>query len=392
MSSSPQVSGDRIVEPSCHRSRGAEDAIRRLDEDGYVVLRGFLDGPLLSQAAAAVDRSMSDLSELGRFLSRPAAGHYQDLNRWIDNQSLQDLIHDERLVSLAADLLGTGTVHLLGDVLIARSPDSPFALPWHIDDLAWPGDSSKNCSMWIPVDAAEASSGTLWFVPGSHRWSTRLDSDSPGPHGGSDGRPLSERLDGLMGAAELEALQSLRGSRDDSSEWRGRMAMATTILSLQLYGAHALLPDGHVGFEGGAAIDRLIASDDLPAECVEVAAGDVVVFDDRVVHRSGPNTDLRAWRRATCLRFTGGDSHYDPWPSHVPFPLDPELGPGARFGGRLFPQVHPDPGGSVTGRSPVAGDTPQRVLDYMIGRSEDWIARLESRVAGRSDARRVEVV
>jgi hypothetical protein len=71
--------------------------------------------------------------------------------------------------ALARQILG-GTAHLDLDHAVYKVAGSSAATPWHQDEAFWDGRYDHDgLSIWIPLQAVDAESGCLQFVPKSHR-------------------------------------------------------------------------------------------------------------------------------------------------------------------------------------------------------------------------------
>jgi ectoine hydroxylase-related dioxygenase (phytanoyl-CoA dioxygenase family) len=74
-----------------------------------------------------------------------------------------------------------------GDHTILKPARYGLATPWHQDEAYWdPWTDHHGISIWLALQDATVANGTLWFVPGSHRFEIlphRPISDDPRIHG-----------------------------------------------------------------------------------------------------------------------------------------------------------------------------------------------------------------
>ncbi|MCC6484488.1 MAG: phytanoyl-CoA dioxygenase family protein [Armatimonadetes bacterium] len=150
-------------------------------ENGFIVWDGFLDQDELEVWRAAVDEAVE-----GRKTSRlpgerwqgEAEGYYgkvfkQRINLWMDNPRMKELMLDERIGKMAADLAGVEGMRVWHDQALIKGPwANPTA--WHLDTPYWSFSSRDAISIWIALDDATLENGCLFFIPGSHRI-TRFD-------------------------------------------------------------------------------------------------------------------------------------------------------------------------------------------------------------------------
>lgn len=179
---------------------------------------------------------------------------------------------DGLFIEVARDLgLGAG-LRWFQDHLIAKPPRGEAAIAWHQDYSYWPLDRPAGLTAWIALDDAGLDAGCLEYVPGSHA----------------------------------------RGERRAADFTEGAVQPPRDEL--------APIP-----------IDRA----DRRAVAVPVAAGDALLHDPLVWHRSGPNRTDRP-RRAWSISWIDPASRWDP--DHAPHPFLIELAPvaGAAVEGPWF--------------------------------------------------------
>ncbi len=95
----------------------------------------------------------------------------QILNLWQTNQALKELILDEKIGKMAADLAAVEGIRVWHDQALVKRPwANPTA--WHLDTPFWSFDSRDALSIWIALDDATVENGCLYFIPGSHKKTT----------------------------------------------------------------------------------------------------------------------------------------------------------------------------------------------------------------------------
>ena len=98
---------------------------------------------------------------------------------WKTRPEFREVAFSPLLAQIAAQLLGTDKVVLLGDSAFIKPPQKGGRLHWHQDNMAWPLDKPGGLSIWIALDEANPDNGSMTFAAGSHLLGERLPVDSP---------------------------------------------------------------------------------------------------------------------------------------------------------------------------------------------------------------------
>ncbi len=97
----------------------------------------------------------------------------QLLNLWQTNQDVKEMMIDQRIGKMAAQLAGVDGIRIWHDqALIKRPWANPTA--WHLDTPFWSFSDRNAISIWVALDNATLENGCLFFIPGSHKH-TRFD-------------------------------------------------------------------------------------------------------------------------------------------------------------------------------------------------------------------------
>ncbi|ULQ55344.1 phytanoyl-CoA dioxygenase family protein [Flavihumibacter rivuli] len=100
----------------------------------------------------------------------------QLVNLWQTNDKVRQLMLDERIGKMAAQLAQVDGIRIWHDQALIKKPwANPTA--WHLDTPYWSFDHREALSIWIALDDATLENGCLFFIPGSH---TRTDFKDPG--------------------------------------------------------------------------------------------------------------------------------------------------------------------------------------------------------------------
>jgi phytanoyl-CoA hydroxylase len=92
----------------------------------------------------------------------------QLLNLWQTNEPVKELMLDQHIGKMAAQLAGVDGIRIWHDqALIKRPWANPTA--WHLDTPFWSFSDRRAISIWIALDNATLENGCLFFIPGSHK-------------------------------------------------------------------------------------------------------------------------------------------------------------------------------------------------------------------------------
>jgi len=92
----------------------------------------------------------------------------QIINLWQTDAGVKELILDERIGKMAAELSGSYGIRPWHDQALFKKPwANPTA--WHLDTPFWSFSHREALSIWIALDDATLENGCLYFIPGSHK-------------------------------------------------------------------------------------------------------------------------------------------------------------------------------------------------------------------------------
>jgi len=250
--------------------------------DGAIRLSGLLDERWLERIATALDRLEHKRTTAPLPTGVSQGGLLMDKFMWKVDDDFRDFAFESPCPAIAQQLLETDEVRLFYDQLFVKDPGTAITTPWHHDMTFWPVTGDKILSMWITLDAVNRDSSALEFVRGSHRWPNRYRPVPPIPVPNYAGD-----------AAALEAPPDVEAERDsfDLLSW-------------------------------------------------DLQRGDMLVFHNLTLHGSRGNSSTTR-HRALSVRYAGDDVTYDPRPGTMSLHWDPQLAPGDRLAGSLFPRVYP---------------------------------------------------
>jgi ectoine hydroxylase-related dioxygenase (phytanoyl-CoA dioxygenase family) len=153
------------------------DAVRRLDQDGYVRLPGVLPAATVAHFEPIVTNQVVDLNVMHLPLAERDTynkAFLQVTNLWRHSPQVRDLVFSRRLARLASDLLGVDGVRLYHDQALYKEPGGGIT-PWHADQYYWPLASDRAITIWLPLQDTPIELGALEFARGSHRFESGRD-------------------------------------------------------------------------------------------------------------------------------------------------------------------------------------------------------------------------
>jgi phytanoyl-CoA hydroxylase len=171
------------------RSELSQEQVAKYQQDGFVVIEDFLSPHELEFWRSAFDEAvakrggnkMPDRKEVYGKGDDADKSYYDNvfdqlINLWQDNDKMQQIMLDERLGKMAAQLSGADGIRIWHDQALIKKP---WANPtsWHLDTPYWSFTDRRALSIWVALDDATYENGCLFFIPGSHLKTTF---DNPG--------------------------------------------------------------------------------------------------------------------------------------------------------------------------------------------------------------------
>lgn len=163
--------------------------IQQYQQDGFLVIQDFLNKEELALWRTALDEAvnkrngnkMPDRKEVYGKGDDADKSYYDNvfdqlLNLWQDNEKMRQIMLDERLGKMAAELAGADGIRIWHDQALIKRP---WANPtsWHLDTPYWSFTDRRALSIWVALDDVTLENGCLFFIPGSYKKTTF---DNPG--------------------------------------------------------------------------------------------------------------------------------------------------------------------------------------------------------------------
>ena len=163
-----------------------EEQILFYRENGYVVIDDFLSPQELDLWREAVMEAIADRNGIkmpGKNIRindddgiNKDASYFNNvfdqlLNLWQTNEKVKQLMIDERIGKMVADLADIDGVRIWHDQALIKKP---WANPtsWHLDTPFWSFSDRRALSIWVALDDATYENGCLFFMPKTYHETT----------------------------------------------------------------------------------------------------------------------------------------------------------------------------------------------------------------------------
>jgi ectoine hydroxylase-related dioxygenase (phytanoyl-CoA dioxygenase family) len=161
-----------------------DDEVAAYRRDGFYVSRQIIPADVLDAAEHGMERFYAGDVD-APFPGRTRFDHYDwtpehgNVLRKNDYTSLMvhelgALVRSPAIGAVAARLAGAGEIRLWHDQLLYKPPGLDGAtgnVGWHTDRQYWATCTSDDMlTAWVPFHDCDETTGTITFVPGSHRW------------------------------------------------------------------------------------------------------------------------------------------------------------------------------------------------------------------------------
>jgi phytanoyl-CoA hydroxylase len=163
-----------------------QDQIQSFQTNGFIVIEDFLNPDEVAQWRIAVKESIDErkglkmpgkdvmagmddgINEDSEYFSKVFE---QMLNLWQTNDKVKEIMLDERIGKMAAQLSGADGIRIWHDQALIKKP---WANPtsWHLDTPFWSFSDRRALSIWVALDDATLENGCLYFIPASFKETT----------------------------------------------------------------------------------------------------------------------------------------------------------------------------------------------------------------------------
>lgn len=212
-------------------------------------------------------------------------------NVWKTDTFFLQFVQQQMFIDLAVKLLKSSRINLLQDIVFVKSANSRQKFIWHHDQIYAPIHGKKVVSFWMATENVTLHNGGLQFIKGSHRWTENISTPPL--------TPMSKLLPQYWLRRKPSNLSSKTVEDSDS-----------------------------------------YSKDDVVS--FDLKPGDLLAFQGKAKHRSGPNWSDKIDRKGYVVRYTGDDVKYNPHPdTGVAYQFwKSKLNAGEKMKGPLFPLLY----------------------------------------------------
>ena len=147
--------------------------IEQFNREGYFITDPVLDHDLLDQIAADFERLRaeqdSELRSAGERVGISHEGRNFIAAIHAQSEAGSRLALSREMAELAGSLLGPD-VRLYWNQAVTKAPRTGGSFSWHQDSGYVPIEPVEYLTLWIPLEDASIANGTIFLIPGSHRW------------------------------------------------------------------------------------------------------------------------------------------------------------------------------------------------------------------------------
>jgi len=166
------------------RNELSPEQIAQYGTDGFLIIEDFLSQQELQTWRTALDEAvekragnkMPDRKEVFGKGDDADKSYFENvfdqlINLWQDNEKMRNIMLDERIGKMAAQLANVDGIRIWHDQALIKKP---WANPtsWHLDTPYWSFADRRALSIWVALDDATYENGCLFFIPGSYQKTT----------------------------------------------------------------------------------------------------------------------------------------------------------------------------------------------------------------------------
>ena len=256
----------------------SSDEVECFEQDGVVCLRQLFDPDWVAYLREQVDLDMAAPSSMVKDVNAAdATGNFFGDSFVSHNiEGFKKALRHSPLAEIAGTVLRASKANLIFDQILVKEPSTSTETLWHHDATYWPVAGDAIATLWLSLDTANAETGVMEFVAGSHRWGKRFLAVSFNPQ--------QQYEEDLPPVPDIEAER-----------------------------------DKH----------RIVSYDLEPGDCT--------LHHGLTIHHAPGNSHPAQRRRAYLTRWAGDDVTYNPRPNLQRMLRDPGIAPGAELDSELFP-------------------------------------------------------
>ena len=149
----------------------SQDHISFYQQNRFIKIKNVFPVEFISHFNNVISRKVGELNKQETPLEKRdtyGKAFLQLMNLWRTDDEIKSFVFNERLASLATQLMHVDGVRLYHDQALFKEVGGGIT-PWHADQYYWPLSTDKTVTAWIPLQATPLEMGPLEFSAGSHK-------------------------------------------------------------------------------------------------------------------------------------------------------------------------------------------------------------------------------
>lgn len=218
--------------------------IQKFKKDGYFIMSNAIDKNVLVGLQEECDR-LVDLERKNLQKNQdPTSINKQDrffIKQWTpENQVLTEFLFSKLMSDICLNILGENA-QLFYEQFVVKGAEKGGAFGWHQDSGYVGFDHTPYLSCWIALDDINEENGTIYVLPNSHGYNTRIQSHDRNPTGDKIGYTGKEvGIPAIVKAGDIVCFSSLTLHRSGHNKTtKNRRAYLAQYSSTPI-----VLPDG----------------------------------------------------------------------------------------------------------------------------------------------------
>jgi ectoine hydroxylase-related dioxygenase (phytanoyl-CoA dioxygenase family) len=151
-------------------TRVKQSCIEEFQEQGVTVLRSVFDD-WIETLRRGVERNLSAPGPYTKgYTPEGGSGRFfGDYCNWQRIPEYEDFVRHSCAGAIAGQLMRSRHARFFHEHVLVKEPGTEERTPWHHDGPYYGIETTKSCSLWIPLDPVPEDT-CVEFVAGSHRW------------------------------------------------------------------------------------------------------------------------------------------------------------------------------------------------------------------------------
>ena len=138
---------------------------QELQQNGVAVLPNIISAEWINTLQIGCDKAIANPGPFAmQYSKNPTKQYFADSFMWNRIDEFKNFIFGSNIGKIVSKIMGGDDVYLFFDHLLVKEPYSNTSTPWHQDLPYWPLKGGKILSTWIPLDDIDSSSGRMEYI------------------------------------------------------------------------------------------------------------------------------------------------------------------------------------------------------------------------------------